>query len=61
MTDRELIELVMRQNTMIAGMISELGMSLAAANNNEKLLHEINMLSLRFHAITQEAIEQLKD
>lgn len=61
MTEKELIVTVMRQNMMLAGMISELGMSLAAANNNDKLLKEIKMLGLKFHAITKEAIDQIKD
>ena len=61
MTDRELIVTVMRQNMMVAGMISELGMSFAAANENEKLLKEIKNLGLKFHAITKEAIDQIKE
>ncbi len=61
MSEKELIVTVMRQNMMLAGMISELGMSLAAANENEELLKELKILGLKFHAITQEAIEQLKD
>lgn len=61
MTDRELMVTIMRQNMMLAGMISELGMSFAAANENEKLLKEIKTLGLKFHAITKDAIDQIKE
>ena len=60
MSDRELILIVMRQNMMIMGALSDLGMSIAKSSGNEELLGDIKAQGVKFHKITKEAINGLK-